>query len=37
MDNARLAQAKAEAQVIIDHIKNFAQINATTGIGLISR
>lgn len=36
MDSARLAMAKAEAEAIIDHFKNYAQINATTGIGLIA-
>jgi hypothetical protein len=34
MDAARLAQAKDEAHAIIDHFKNYAQINATTGVGL---
>lgn len=34
MDAARLAQAKAEAQAIIDHFKNYAQVNATVGVGL---
>jgi hypothetical protein len=34
LNAARLAQAKDEAEVFIDHIKNFAQINATVGIGL---
>lgn len=34
LEAARLEVCKREAEAIINHIKNFAQINATVGVGL---
>lgn len=34
LENARLEVCKREAEAIINHFKNFAQVNATVGTGL---